>query len=454
MSKKGESKMYSAIYRTMRLFWSGGLETRRHLRELERTQWLSEDELRALQLAKIQQLVKHAYEHVPFYRERYQRAGIHPEDIKSLEDFHALPFLTREDEKNNLEALVAQNFPRHELYKTETGGSTGEPIQFFVEGSFWWWNAANYLRGRVWHGVREGDKCAWFWGARKDMPDWSWRDRSRAQIKQERYLNAFGMTEEKMRDFANMLVRWQPVMFRGYPSALSLFARYIKEWGLTSIRPHYIETTSEKLSVPQRELLEEVFACKVADQYASREMGMIACPCERGGSHVCADLRYLEVVADGKVVQPGQLGEVVVTSLTQFAMPFIRYKKGDMAIYEPGHCACGRHFPRLKEVVGRTNEFLVSADGQFVHSLFLAYVFRVKPEVVRYQVHQPDRKHLNIRLVCNQPVNSVWLDNVRAEIQARFGQETQVSIQVVDQIELTPVGKHRHIISEVKPDFI
>ena len=445
--------MYSAIYRTMRLFWPGGLETRRHLRELERTQWLSEDELRALQLAKIQQLVKHAYEHVPFYRERYQRAGIHPEDIRSLEDFQALPFLTREDVKNNLEALVAQNFPRHKLYKSETGGSTGEPIQFLVEGSFWWWNAALEFRGRGWHGVQEGDKIAWVWGADRDMPGWSRTKRLRAHIMRQRFLNAFGMTEAKMQAFTEMLVRWQPVMFRAYASALSLFAQFIKERGITGIRPKLIETTAEKVTDPQRQLLEEVFHCQVADCYSAREMGTIAYQCEMGGMHVC-ETRYLEIVANDKVVQPGQLGEVVVTSLTQFAMPFIRYKKGDMAIYEPGHCPCGRKLPRLKEVVGRTNEFLVSADGQFVHSLFLAYVFRVKPEVVRYQVHQPDRKHLNVRLVCNQPVNSAWLDNARAEIQARFGQETQVSIQVVDQIELTPVGKHRHVISEVKPDFI
>jgi len=447
--------MYPAIYRTMRLFLPGGLETRRHLRELERTQWLSEDELQALQLAKIQRLVKHAYEYVPFYRERYQRAGIHPEDIRSLEDFQSVPFLTREDVKNNLEALIAGNFPRHELQKTETGGSTGEPIQFFVEGSFWWQNAANVFRLRSWHGVREGEKSAWIWPADpEEMPDWSWRRRLETQVRQERYLNAFNLTEETMRDFANMLVHWQPAMIKSLPSAVSFFARYLKEWGITNIRPRFIEVTSEKLSPPQRELVEEVFGCKVADKYSSREVGAIAYPCEMGGFHVSADVRYLEIVANGKVVPPGQMGEVVVTSFNQFAMPFIRYKKGDMAVYEPGYCSCGRHLPCLKEVVGRTNEFLVSADGKFVHSLFFAHLFRVKPEVEHYQVHQLDREHLDIRLVCNQPVDSAWLDNIRAETQSRFGQVTQVSIQLVDRIELTPAGKYRQIISEVRPDFI
>ena len=131
-----------------------------------------------------------------------------------------------------------------------------------------------------------------------------------------------------MRDFANMLVHWQPKMLKGYPSALTLFARYVKAWGITGIRPHDIETTSEKLTVAQRELVEEVFASRVVDQYSSREMGTMAGPCRMGCLHVCADLQYLEIVADGKVVQPGQMGEIVVTSLNQFAMPLIRYKKG------------------------------------------------------------------------------------------------------------------------------
>jgi phenylacetate-CoA ligase len=445
--------MYPVIYRTARLLWPGGSETRRHLRELERTQWLSKNELQAFQLTRLQQLVKHAYEQVPFYRERYQSAGIHPRDIKSLEDFEALPFLTRQDVLNNLDALIAENYPRSKLYPNETGGSTGEPMRFFLEGSFWWTNAANTFRVRGWHGVREGDKIAWFWGAREDMPEWSWKKRVRSYLMNERYLNAFSMTEQKMSDFARILTKWQPPMFKGYASTLSLFARFVKEHRLPDIRPRYIETTSEKLSGAQRELLEEVFACRVADHYSSREMGTMAYQCEKAGFHVCADVRHLEIVADDRVVQPGQMGEIVVTSLNQFAMPFIRYKNGDMGILDPDRCPCGRGLPILEEIVGRTNDYLVSSDGQFVHSEFFAYLFRVKPEVARYQIYQPDKDHLDVRLVCNQAVGDAWLEAIRAEVQDRFGESIHISVQLVDEIELTPAGKHRYIVSEVEPDF-
>jgi len=447
--------MYPFIYRTARLLWSGGQKTRQHLQQLEQNQWLSAAELRALELAEIQKLVRHAYQNVPFYRDRYTKAGIQPNDIKSLEDFQKLPFLTRQDVNDNLEALIAENYPRQSLHSNETGGSTGEPVHFFIENGYWWSNIANIFRVRGWHGVKEGDKVAWVWGNPKDLPSWHWRDRLRILIKNERHLNAFGMTEENMRNFAQEMVRWRPVMFKAYSSALTLFAQFLKDEGITGIRPRHIETTAEKLTTPQRQLLEEVFKCNVADYYSCRELGLIAYQCEKGGFHVTSDMRYLEIVSDGQVVPPGQMGETAVTSFTHYAMPFIRYKNGDMAIYEDtDRCECGRSFPRLKELVGRTHDYLVTADGQFVHGEFFAYTFRVKPEVVRFQVYQPDPTHLKIRLVCNQPVTEAWLSNAKTEIQTRFGPETQITLDVVDEIELTPAGKHRYIISDVKPDFI
>jgi phenylacetate-CoA ligase len=444
--------VYSESYRALRLLWPGGLETRRHLHQLERTQWLARPELEAWQLAKIQQVVRHAYEHVPYYRQRYRREDIHPEDIKSLKDFRSLPFLTKEDVRNHLDALVSHDF-RGRLYPVETGGSTGQPMRFFVEDSFWWWNAALESRGMRWYGVREGDKMAWVWGAHQDMPSWHWRSRLKEKIMRRRYLNAFGLTEAKMQAFAEMLARWQPAMVRAYASALSLFAEFVKERRIVGIHPRLIETTAEKVTEPQRQLMEEVFHCPVADCYSARELATIAYQCEAGGLHVC-ETRYLEIVADGQGAPPGQLGEVVITSLTQFAMPLIRYKIGDMGTYEAGICPCKRGMPVLREIVGRTHDFLVTADGQFVHGEFFAYTFRVRPEVVRYQVYQPDREYLEVRLVCKHNVDSTWLDGVRAEIQARFGESMRVSIRVVDRIELTPAGKHRFIISDIRPDFV
>jgi phenylacetate-CoA ligase len=443
--------MYPVVYRALRLLWRGGFTTRRYQRELQRTQWLSSDELEALQLEKLQQLVIHAYDHVPFYQQLYQNAGVEPQDIKSLNDFAALPFLTREDVRHNLDALVAENWRKDDLFPNETGGSTGEPVRFYLEDAFWWWNAANVFRVRGWHGVREGSKIAWIWGARQDLPGESWRRRLRAALMQERYLNAFDLSETTMGDFASLLVDWEPHIVKGYASALSLFARYLQQRGITGIRPRYVEATSEKLSAPQRELLEDTFACSVADHYSCREMGTLAYQCQAGGFHICADVRHVELVSGDKTVQAGQLGEVVVTSLNQYAMPFIRYKNGDMAIKTPQTCRCRRELPLLAEVVGRTNDYLVAADERFVHSEFFAYLFRTEQDLIRYQVYQPDKDHLQVRLVCAHDVGEGWLNAIRRAIHDHFGPTTSISLQMVDQIPLTAAGKHRYVISDVEP---
>ncbi len=325
-------------------------------------------------------------------------------------------------------------------------------MQFFKERAFSYWDNALELRGRGWYGVAEGDKMAWVWGAASDMHDQGWKARLRAAILRERYMNAFNMTVERMDVFARMLVRWQPAMFRGYASAMTLFAEYIRDHGITGIRPKFIETSAEKVTAPQRELLEEVFQCPVGDWYTARELGTIAFQCPDGRLHV-AETRHVEVVAHGAAAEPGELGEVVITSTHQFAMPLIRYKLGDMAILQADTCSCGRGLPVLQEVVGRVQDFLVTADGRFVHGGFFPHTFREWPEIFRYQVYQPDRKHLQVRLVCRRQVDEQWMSGVRKEIQHRFGEGMEISLNVVDNLELTKAGKHRPVISDVKPDF-
>ena len=175
--------------------------------------------------------------------------------------------------------------------------------------------------------------------------------------------------------------------------------------------------------------------------------------CPQGGLHVSEE-RYLELVANGRVVNPGQMGEVVITSLNQYAMPFIRYKNEDVGIYESEDCSCGRGMPVLREIVGRNSDLLVKPDGQIVHWSSIFTIMRHKPEVYQYQMYQSDREHLEVRLVCKQRVDSTLLEDIRNELRPCFGESMQISVKLVDRIELTSSGKRRFIISEVKPDFI
>lgn len=442
--------MYAKIYRALISQSQGEREKRRLERKLESYQELSQSELNANQLKQIQGLIKHAYETVPYYQNRSQRDDIHPDDVKAWTDYEKLPLLTKADINNNLDDLISPMF-RQQLQRNATGGSTGEPMRFFVEDSFWLWHAARTRFTRSWHGIEHGAKVAWIWGAIQELPGSSWQAQLKARIKRERYLDAFMFSESGMRTFAKSLARWKPTVIRAYPSALREFSEYVKDYGPAGIRPRLIETTSEKLTTQDRRLFEEVFQCKVADCYASRELAHSAYECDMGGLHVCPT-RHLEILKDGIPAEPSETGDIVITSLHQYALPFIRYKTDDLGSFEIEDCSCGRVFPVLREISGRAADLLLSTDGKIIYGAYLDTVFWKRPEVFRYQAYQPDIQHLHLRIAFKSAVQDHWINQLRSELKSRFGESMQISITPVEKFELTRSGKHRYVISDVAPE--
>jgi phenylacetate-CoA ligase len=445
--------MYSSIYENFRKYiWKGNQEIRRCIREMKNTEWISREELETIQLKKLKQLVDYAYNNIPFYYERYQREDIHPSDINSLKDFQALPFLTREDVQQNLQTLVSPAY-QGSTFTNSTAGSTGQPMRFVMEFSAAYHSYAIENRCRGWYRVGPADKVAWIWGNLRDFPGWNIRERAKAYFQRRRYLNSRTLTEQKMQEFAKMLIRWKPAIVIAYPSALGIFAGYLNEQRIFNINPKLVEVGGEKITPEQRQMFEDVFRAPVANYYGSWESGVLAYDCPAGNLHVMEN-RYIEAVSNNTVVAPGQMGEIVITSLNHYAMPFIRYKIGDVGIIETTNCSCGRSMPVLREVTGRTSDLLVDTDNRLVHWSSFYTIMRKKPEVLRYQLYQPDREHIKVRLESKQELEPAYLENIKSLLQPCFGENMMISVELVDQIELTPAGKLRSIISDVKPELL
>jgi phenylacetate-CoA ligase len=258
------------------------------------------------------------------------------------------------------------------------------------------------------------------------------------------------MSEQQIETFAQVLVRFRPKFIFGYVSALYLFAKYVAKRGITGIRPQAVETSAEKLYDFQRELLEQTFSCPVIDHYASRELGCIAAQCLEGGMHVADDVRYLEVVANGQPAGPGQVGEIVVTYLTNLAMPFLRYKNGDLAIRAEGPCSCGRGLSVLREIVGRTSDIFTTPSGRLISGLYFVHRLRGAPGVARFQVHQPSVDAIEILLEPSEgEIDDNWLESRRQEFQDHVGGDTCLELKRVTKIPETPAGKLLFTTSEV-----
>ena len=440
--------MYPLLYRYARSISSQGRDLDKKLQELLQTQWFSSKELKELQLKKLKKLLEHAYNNVPFYRTSYQEVGLHPNDIKTLDDFRLIPIITKSDVQNNPNAFMAQNFHRETLTKGMTGGSTGDPLVYYRDHNSAMWNWSLIQRNRSWFGFREGMKQAWFWGRDEDVPD-SKIDQIKTRLRRQRWQTCYNMGEDQMAAFAQELISFQPEFILGYTSAIYVFAQYVMKKGITKIKPKAVQTAAEKLHDFQRDLISEVFQCPVIDSYAAMEIGTIATQCLEGGMHISAELRYFETVIDDQLAQPGQMGETVLTDFTNLAMPYIRYKSGDLAVLKEGICSCGRQLPLLGEITGRKTDFFTMPSGKLVFGLYWGKRMREIPGVKRFRVHQAAVDTIKISYEAENGFDSNLLEKKRQEILNTLKEPLNISFERVDKIPLSRVGKYLFISTDV-----
>jgi phenylacetate-CoA ligase len=437
---------------------AGELAQLRYLREFEHTQFLPEEEIRALQWRRLRALLDHAYAQCPFYRRRFERAGLLPSDLRGLDDLRALPILEKRDIQEHGESMVAQNWPRGDLIRNQTGGSTGTPVAFYLSKARKCSRAAATLRHNRWAGWQIGDRAAVIWGAPRDRPSDSWRARLRGILLREPlWLDTGNVTEASLAAFHTALLRYKPRILQAYARSAVLFARYLQMRGLTPHRPHALVTSAEVLESDERRLLEDVFGCPVFNRYGCREVSVLAseCPAQRG-LHIMAEGLYLEIETPRGPAAPGEMGSILVTDLLNHAMPLIRYRIGDLGAWASGSCPCGRGLPRLERVAGRVTDFLVGSDGRLVSGVFLAtYVVAQRPSLGQVQILQSRAGAVTYRI---KPGRAFHRERDLAYLQAatrqHLGAAATIDSEIVEDLPTEPSGKFLFSRSTVTPRFL
>ena len=419
-------------------------------RWMEQTQWWPAEQLRALQLTRLQRLLRHAQDNVPYYRRLFDEAGFRVEDICSVDDLSRLPFLDKAAIRANTEALKSGN--ARGLARFNTGGSSGEPLIFFIGKERVSHDVAAKWRATRWWNVDIGDPEVVVWGSPIELGA---QDRARAmrdRLFRTRLLPAFEMSDRKVAGFLDEIRSARPKMLFGYPSALSHFACHADAKGLRmddlGIRVAFV--TSERLYDDQRRQIGKTFGCEVANGYGGRDAGFIAHQCPHGGMHITAEDIIVEIIdASGKRVPAGQPGEVVVTHLATGDFPFIRYRTGDVATLDTRPCSCGRGLPLLKEIHGRSTDFVVAQDGTVMHGLALIYILRDLPQVRAFKIVQ---ESLDLTSVSVQPEGRLGDDvvvKIKKDFKARLGQGVTIAVNEVSEISPEKSGKHRYVVSKV-----
>lgn len=417
-------------------------------RKMEDTQWLSGEAVARIQLLRLKGLLADVASHVPYYRDLFSQLGFDPCSVTSIADLQRLPFLTKSVIRAQTDAL------KHEdavgLARFNTGGSSGEPLIFFIGKKRVSHDVAAKWRATRWWDVDIGDPEMVVWGSpielgKQDKVKY-WRDK----LMRTQLLPAFEMSETKLDGFVANIRSVQPRMLFGYPSALSMIARHAQKRGIVmddlGIKVAFV--TSERLYDDQRDSISKVFGCKVANGYGGRDAGFIAHECPSGSMHLTADDIVVEIVnEEGQVQAAGIAGEIVVTHLSTNEFPFIRYRTGDIGVLGENQCACGRGLPILKDIQGRSTDFVVASDGTVMHGLALIYILRDLVGVKSFKVIQESRELTNVLLVVDDAFKPDTVQDIQRGFRQRLGQQVTVVVNIVDAIAAEKSGKFRYIVS-------
>ena len=430
------------------------------IRQVEQNQWLSKDEITALAWEKQKSLVRHAYMHNSFYRRKYDAVGFHPDELRHHDDFSCIPILTKNEIRENIEDIVCDNVSPNRLLTMFTGGSTGVPLKVYHDTIPPFIKYALGLRTKGAWGLKQGHKTATIWGLNRLNQDYLYTKQTSLQrfLKNHVLLDAFEMTTEKMMSFAELLNVFKPDLILSYVSAMTAFARFVDKHGGPGLQPKAICLTSEPIHDFQKELIEQVFQSTVFNQYGSVEIFYYASECmERNGLHINADLRTVEVVDEkGNPLPAGEMGQIVVTDLTNFAAPLIRYRNEDMASLINRTCPCGRGLPLMSKVIGRIYDMFVLPDGSHIYGhRFTTFFYDHVDEVSLFQVHQTHRDRIIVRVV---PTEFCQQNKLKTKILESFRDYTkgqvQFNIRFVTTIDNDRSGKFRFAKSDVSNSYV
>jgi phenylacetate-CoA ligase len=443
------------------LFWDvvKRLPVRRRLAEFRRGQWDDRGVFEERRNQRLRSLLRHAVSRVPFYRDRAGAMSLDQIDRDPLKALASLPVLTRSDLHEHFDALSCEM--GRGTARNSSGGSTGTPVRFLHDGEYMSAAIAGERLAFEWAGVGVGDRVVRLWGAQRDLaggrlhPRRGLRDRLYNRV----VLDAFRMGDAEMADHLRRINQFRPACIEAYADAAYELAVFARRAGADVRSPGSILTSAGTLLPHMRREIEEVFGAPVFDRYGTREVGAIASECDRhAGLHLVGECVVVEIVdGGGQPVPKGHEGEILVTNLWNYTMPFIRYRIGDVGVWGDEDCACGRPYPKLARVLGRTESRIVRPAGGVILPEFFIHLIGVEYNngaIRKFQVEQEALDRIVVRIV---PVDGMRDEALAARgeiarhIADRMGAPCSVEFVVVDEIEPTATGKHLYTLCRLEP---
>ena len=412
---------------------------------LKNTEYMSLEDLHKFQFEKLKMILNYSYQHVPYYKECFDKLGLKPQDIKKLEDISLLPVLTKDILKERFSDLRSDIYLQHRPFLNRTSGSTGTPLKFYQDKNINIAKFAFFWREWNWGGYKIGRKMVVFEG----MAD------ENLLFKYDISLNALRLSSYKLsainsKLYLEKILNFKPLIIRSFPSVLYEFARFIED----EISPGQfsflkgIISGAETLQDYQRNYIEKVFGCKVFDCYHSWESVCMISECEKHHKHHHMEYGLLELTdKNDNLVKDGELGEITATGFYNLAMPLIRYKTRDLAVRKEGRCSCGRNHDLIESIDGRVEDVIISPEGYHIAGSSFNFI-KFNQGFDYGQVVQNDKDSLDIMLVKNKFFKESELNILENYLRKQVGSKFLINYHFVDKIERTKNGKIRFVINK------
>jgi phenylacetate-CoA ligase len=430
--------------------------TPQHLRFLEAMQWRSPDVIERYQLHALRALLTHAGEHVPYWRETFRRLAFDPREVRTREDLAALPVLTRDIVRERYVDLVDPVHGRLNV-KKGTSGSTGVPLKFEYCLSSESWRQAVRIRAYSWSGYRPGLPVFYYWGLINERPTGAQGvkvvlDRV---SKREVFVNSIRQDDAARRSALDQLRRMRPAAIVCFTQSCAQFARWILDRGLRDWDDIPVLCGAEAVLPADRAVLCQAFGPNVFETYGSRETMLMAAECEaHAGLHLSEENLLVEVAHADKAAPAGDTGDVLVTDLHNYGMPFIRYQNGDLARMAPppaagDRCACGRGLRKLERVEGRRADTLRDREGNPIPGIvFHVLLADGRQEIIRqFQAVQRARGDVVLRVVRGPHWSQERFDAVVRNLEG-YLRGLPFQVEYTGSIAPSASGKLRTIIVE------
>ncbi|SHK16616.1 phenylacetate-CoA ligase [Clostridium cavendishii DSM 21758] len=423
---------------------------------LKKTEKYTNEQMENLTQTKLKNLLQDIYLNVDFYKELFDKHNINVYSDDILKEYKRIPFSTKALIRDNYVKLCSKKYDKKKLKTEKTGGTTGVPLEFYIDPMEWAVENAfvQNMYDRI--GYKNGMRTVVLRGNKvniNEKKDIFWERKIHFN---ELIMSSFSLNKATVHIYLNKIKQFKPVCIKAYPSSLNILAEYINEKNIQSDFKFIkgIILASESIYDFQREGFKNAFKnAKVFSFYGHTEHGCIAGECEYNTAyHIQSEYGYVELIDDdgNEVLEDGKIGEIVCTSFINNVTPFIRYRTGDMAVYSSEVCKCGRAYKLLKKIEGRKQDFFIDINGDKINYIqHDAAVTTIKDKIKAYQYEQNEPGKLLLKIEPKSKLSDSDILEVKNNFNIYYS-KFELEIREVENIERTSRGKFLYFIQNIK----